>query len=335
MATQELTVVQHDLPALVPTAVAKARLQEIRQFVKEELREGIDQDFAVIPGTGKKPSLLQPGAEKIIEKLGLAPTFPVSSVKWAYENHEAGEYMVDVLCQLVNLYTGLVQAECWGSAGRSAQEELDASNAKAREYNKPERSLSFRDKGLARNTAFKLAQKSALVGATLKAARLAVEFTQDVEDFNRPAAPKPAAPDPTGEHYCPIHKTEWFKRGKMQRFAHPIGDTGKWCNEDDAKVNAHVAETWEPEYHEVKEGEDALTETFGPQDGDDISPNDLIELAKQADWSSGQLLTRMREKFQKPGMSLPNFTAAQRLETATMIRNLLADQELAVLEVKG
>ena len=40
--------------------------------------------------------------------------------------------------------------------------------------------------------------------------------------------------------WCPLHKTEWFKRGRMQKFAHPIegaeGPRGGqvWCNQDDA-----------------------------------------------------------------------------------------------------
>ncbi len=37
------------------------------------------------------------------------------------------------------------------------------------------------------------------------------------------------------EHYCNQHLTEWFKRGAMRGYAHPIVDangenTGKWCN---------------------------------------------------------------------------------------------------------
>ena len=37
-------------------------------------------------------------------------------------------------------------------------------------------------------------------------------------------------PDKT-QHWCEAHQTNWFKRGKMRNFAHPIGDTKEWCNE--------------------------------------------------------------------------------------------------------
>lgn len=38
-------------------------------------------------------------------------------------------------------------------------------------------------------------------------------------------------------HYCGVHKTAFFKKGKMKSYAHPIGDTGEWCHEafDDQK----------------------------------------------------------------------------------------------------
>ncbi len=32
------------------------------------------------------------------------------------------------------------------------------------------------------------------------------------------------------EFHCTLHNTAFFKKGKMKRFAHPIGDTGEWCN---------------------------------------------------------------------------------------------------------
>lgn len=180
---------------LATTEQARSRLADIREFVEKELVEG--QDYGTIPGT-QKPSLWQPGAEKLMEKLMLAPTF--DQVSWVLEDHERGAYMVDVRCRLTHYPTGQLVAECIGSAARDAREEVDASNQKALEYARRDgktepipRQLTMRDKGLARNTAIKMAQKSALVGAVLKAARLAVEFTQDVEDF-----PKGEQPTPSG-----------------------------------------------------------------------------------------------------------------------------------------
>jgi len=33
------------------------------------------------------------------------------------------------------------------------------------------------------------------------------------------------------KHWCKEHGVAFFKKGKMRSYAHPIGDTGEWCNE--------------------------------------------------------------------------------------------------------
>ena len=38
------------------------------------------------------------------------------------------------------------------------------------------------------------------------------------------------APNKT-EHWCETHQTNWFKRGKMRNYAHPVEGSGEWCNE--------------------------------------------------------------------------------------------------------
>ena len=32
------------------------------------------------------------------------------------------------------------------------------------------------------------------------------------------------------ENWCEKHQAQWFKKGRMKGYAHPIGDTGQWCN---------------------------------------------------------------------------------------------------------
>src|SRR5215471_4394441 len=48
-----------------------------------------DQDFGVIPGTGSKPTLLKPGAEKLCSFFGLEPEFNqmVEEMDWSGEKH--------------------------------------------------------------------------------------------------------------------------------------------------------------------------------------------------------------------------------------------------------
>ena len=47
-------------------------------------------------------------------------------------------------------------------------------------------------------------------------------------------------------HYCSIHDTVFFMRGKMRGFAHPVkdengNDTGNWCNEEDLEKLKNLA----------------------------------------------------------------------------------------------
>jgi hypothetical protein len=58
------------------------------------------------------------------------------------------------------------------------------------------------------------------------------------------------------EHWCKIHNTPFFKRGKMKDYAHPVKvdgkDTGKWCNEPEPEEPEPPTETVEGEVVETK-----------------------------------------------------------------------------------
>ncbi len=53
------------------------------------------------------------------------------------------------------------------------------------------------------------------------------------------------------EHYCNQHLTEWFMRGNMRGYAHPIVDssgesTGKWCNAPEQTETQAATDKAEP-----------------------------------------------------------------------------------------
>jgi len=48
---------------------------------------------------------------------------------------------------------------------------------------------------------------------------------------NKPPGASPYSPAGKDEHWCEIHKTSFFQRGKMQSFAHPTGEGSPWCYE--------------------------------------------------------------------------------------------------------
>ena len=73
---------------------AKRRLQQLQAFVSSTMVK--DLDYGVIPGTDK-PSLLQPGAQKLAEIYGFAHSFePVDTVK----DWERGFFYFEYRCVL-------------------------------------------------------------------------------------------------------------------------------------------------------------------------------------------------------------------------------------------
>jgi len=74
----------------------------------------------------------------------------------------------------------------------------------------------------------------------------------------QPQATSATTQQPTG-HWCSDHNTVFFKKGKMKGYAHPIGDTGEWCNEEQAPLDLEQAEKdikdyWEKDIKDYWEG---------------------------------------------------------------------------------
>lgn len=212
--------------------VALQRRATIVQFVQQIMVQ--DQDFGVIPGTGTKPVLLKPGAEKLCNFFGLEPEFtPIyEEADWTGERH-AGEpfYYIRYRCRLMRngQVLGVGEGSCnsWESkyryrnANRKCPEcERECIIAGKKEYGGGW--LCFAKKGGcgakfladdqritgqavgrvpnpdmadAVNTIQKMAQKRALVPATLLATSGSEFFTQDLEDAPEPADHKQNTPE--------------------------------------------------------------------------------------------------------------------------------------------
>lgn len=58
------------------------------------------------------------------------------------------------------------------------------------------------------------------------------------------------------DHWCAEHETVYFKKGAMKGYAHPIGDTSKWCNEEKKKPvseGTHLVDAPPSQAEKVKE----------------------------------------------------------------------------------
>lgn len=136
-------------------------MQKIRQFqkiIQNTLQP--NHDYGIVPGTSK-PTLLKPGAEKILMLMGLRSEFKILE---STRNFEEGFFQYQVKCQL---YKGDVLIT----------EGLGACNTKEAKYSK-------RNPFTLDNTVLKIAKKRALVDAALLVASLSEVFTQDLEDID-------------------------------------------------------------------------------------------------------------------------------------------------------
>ena len=174
-------------PISTPKEVMEAQA-EVREFVKAALEDG--KDYGIIPGI-KKPSLLKPGAEKVTIGFGCYARYRIveqeidhdrkvtyHKTKRIYNNktrddrsyreeeasgESVGLYRYVVECDIVHRDSGAVVGNCIGVCSTMEKKYVD----RPRECE---------------NTALKIAEKRAHVGAVLNAFGLSEEFTQDVED---------------------------------------------------------------------------------------------------------------------------------------------------------
>ncbi len=145
-----------------------------QQIVKSQLKKDID--FGIISGT-KKPTLLKPGAEKLLMILGLRSVYDVVDKQ---EDFDKGFFAYTVKASLYKENSLITEG-------------LGAANTKETRYRKNEYDnnrkkqwdgISYQDPFTLQNTVLKMAKKRAQVDAALTVGSLSEVFTQDIEDMN-------------------------------------------------------------------------------------------------------------------------------------------------------
>lgn len=216
-------------PAAMITTTARATIMrasmqadiEQRQLIREYVRANMvdGTDYGTIPGT-PKPTLLKPGAEKLVDLFRCEPSFTVVQ---RVEDWEKNLFHYEIKCELKGRENGFVFAQGLGSCNsregryrwRKAERTCPECNTPAIIKGKPEYGggfVCFKSKGgcgakfkendpaiidqpsgrvenddIASqvNTILKMAKKRALVDASIAVARCSDLFTQDVEDEER------------------------------------------------------------------------------------------------------------------------------------------------------
>lgn len=171
------------------------RYNAVVEFTKKVMKSG--KDYGVIPGTGDKPTLLKPGAEKLCSLFGLCPEFvPTDRIV----DFSAGLFNFEYRCDLYR--NGIKVASGIGSCN-SREKKYRYRNIPEWKATDEERATALRvetkqgSRGPYRiytienaepsdlvNTISKMAQKRALVAATLIATNASEFFTQDIEDMD-------------------------------------------------------------------------------------------------------------------------------------------------------
>ncbi len=166
---------------------AKALDDALRANMRAVLHE--DSDYGVIPGTRGKPSLLKPGAEKLLQWFGFGHTMERREIEREDDGTRIGvTYGCTVTKSLPDGRLALV-ATCEGYAGydedrfyTSAADAEAKERANAEKYERRVNPLKCVEYRAPWNSVIKMAQKRAMVGAALQATSASSLFTQDMED---------------------------------------------------------------------------------------------------------------------------------------------------------
>ena len=167
-------------------ATSLNKVARVQQAIAGTLKSG--QDFDTIPGTNK-PTLLKPGAEKILMMFGLTSEYEIIE---SVEDWSKGVFAYTVRCILSK--DGKKITEGLGNCNSKEDKYryrwvyknevplgIDPNTLKSNQYGK----LRIENEEIYSqvNTILKMAKKRAQVDATLTVASLSEVFTQDMEDM--------------------------------------------------------------------------------------------------------------------------------------------------------
>lgn len=170
MASNELAayVPQEQVAALE----VRAQVNQLQYLMQQVLIKG--EHYGVVPGTKGKPSLLQPGAEKICLMFKLVPRYTIRRTELG-----GGHREVEVTCTLFQRGSDVVEGEGIGSCSTLESKyryRKQWSNGQSAKVENPDIADTY-------NTVLKMAKKRALVDAVKSTTAASDIFTQDVEDL--------------------------------------------------------------------------------------------------------------------------------------------------------
>ena len=158
--------------AIIAPQQVRMQVNAIQELMASVMKDGTH--YGKVKGCGDKPSLLQPGAQKLALMFQLSPTFDIQR-----ENLQGGHREYTVTCTLSRKSDGSVQGQGVGSCSTMESKyryRNEWSNGAKKKVENPDIADVY-------NTVLKMANKRALVAATLNVTAASDIFTQDVEDM--------------------------------------------------------------------------------------------------------------------------------------------------------
>ncbi|GAY74241.1 exodeoxyribonuclease X C-terminal domain-containing protein [Lentilactobacillus kosonis] len=145
-------------------------INHFQAMVQEQLTE--NQDYGIIQGTNK-PTLLKPGAEKILMIMGVQSKYEIVD---KIEDYQKGYFDYTVQAKL--LKNGMLLTEGLGSANTNEKKfQRKIKNSSGEKEVDPNSGFDMK------NTVLKMAKKRAQIDATLTIASLSNIFTQDLDEL--------------------------------------------------------------------------------------------------------------------------------------------------------
>lgn len=301
------------LMMVVDFTLLKQRIAQLQQFAKEYMVPG--EDYGIIEGTGSKPTLLKPGAEKLCDVYGLSAG--EAQIEFTRDDTKHPTYIAyRISLPLISrmdgtiIMVGVGSCNSWEKKYRwrwvfdnelppgMSTEGLKEKHGTGRngkpyvQYRVPNDEIDDID-----NTLLKMAKKRALIDAVLSATRSSALFTQDIEDMegmavrqqDTSARDEKRMNQPPQTDGTPAHPATDKQIGFLEKRAKAKGlegtALGEWVS---GQVGKHIDQLTKQEASSLIDALDkykpepkGATTQHGPHendpfaDGDDINDEDL------------------------------------------------------------
>lgn len=300
-------------PQIMTPEAARALDENLRRCTRAVLREGTD--YGTVPGTNEKRFLFKPGAEKLLQWFGLAYSMHCIDTQHDDDGRREGvTYRCTVAKRLPDGTTAEI-ATCEGYAGYDEEKFYQSAEQAQRKAEAKERHWAAKDRRVANpekwkhlteyrapwNTVVKMAQKRALVGATINATAAGGLFA---EEDSSPDAPADGGPSyyqqAIGDAFSVTSKEA---ANELWHQANDAANTGTITPKQKNHIqNCIKLRVKELESHVQVDVTDLTTDASPAETAQDAPPSAPMRSAGEAPGVKADTLTAIGSRFSELGV---------------------------------